>query len=108
MEAFGIDAKVVWEETRNLRIKHDIQVIYAAHNLKQCEFNRSLLTVLSTDFASVTDLYQYILNELKQYEIDDIMEIMPLIDDYLEYYENLFSGGAPLWGAPQQKLHQNL
>lgn len=76
------------ESRRRLRVKHDLQVIYAAHILKQNSFNYSLLSILSTDFRKTMDLYTYLLHEIRQYNID-VMEIMPLIDDYLEYFELL-------------------
>lgn len=65
-------------------LKHDAGVIVECYE-RQCELAFEALWIRSGMYASIQELYRSLLRYLPSVEL---IEMMPLIDEYLEYYEN--------------------
>lgn len=75
----------------DLYIENDVDqiLICYSHNIDHLDY--SMLRIKKNMFKDTAHLYKRILQEISKitYVRNDLMEIMPYIDDYLEYYENL-------------------
>ena len=71
-------------------VKHDIMVICECYAAMLPELDKSRLLIKKNTFPDVAHLYQKILSVLSDlHRSEYLMDLMPYIDDYLEYYEAL-------------------
>jgi len=71
-------------------VKHDIGVVCECYAAMLPELDKSRLKIQKNMFPDVTYLYQEILSVLCEiHKSEYLMDLMPYIDDYLEYYEAL-------------------
>lgn len=71
-------------------VKHDIMVVCECYTVMLPELDKSRLMIKKDMFPNVTYLYQEILSALSDINKHEyLMDLMPYIDDYLEYYEGL-------------------
>lgn len=71
-------------------LHHDVNYMLWVVDNEQPSLHLKTYKLKANLFESITELYEAVLQTLKQINrINDLLEIMPLIDDYLEYYLSL-------------------
>jgi hypothetical protein len=71
-------------------LRHDMMVICECYAAMLPGLDKSRLLIKKNTFPDVTYLYREILSVLSDlHKSEYLMDLMPYIDDYLEYYECL-------------------
>ena len=68
-------------------LSHDLRVIITCYQNQSPALDTSHLQIEPNSYPSEKDLYHCILNALQPKGLShELLELMPYIDDYLEYY----------------------
>lgn len=71
-------------------LHHDVNYMLWVVDNEQPTLNLKTYRLRRGLFESIDELYEAVINTLQlQNRINDLLEIMPIIDDYLEYYLSL-------------------
>lgn len=71
-------------------LKHDLSIIFESWILCQERLDLDQLVIQPGEFPSTRSLYEHLMSILSSTQNrGSLMEIMPYIDDYLEYYESI-------------------
>lgn len=71
-------------------VHHDVSYMLWVVDNEQPTLNLKTYKLKRGLFESIDDLYEAVINVLQlKNRINDLLEIMPLIDDYLEYFLSL-------------------
>lgn len=71
-------------------LKHDLSIIFESWILRQERLDLDQLIIQPGEFPSTRSLYEHLMSILSSTQNrGSLMEIMPYIDDYLEYYESI-------------------
>lgn len=74
----------------NKTLFHDIMVIFECWLKREPRLDTDQLVIQPGEFRSAQVLYDLVLDHISPQEKErSLMELMPYIDDYLEYYEML-------------------
>ena len=76
--------------TKNTYVLHDVNYILWGFENSIPQLDPSLYKVKRNMYQSYQELYDVIVNILREKnQIENMLEIMPLIDDYIEYIINI-------------------
>lgn len=71
-------------------VKHDMMIVCECYAAMLPELDKSHLLIKKNMFPDVTYLYQKIISVLSDlHRSEYLIDLMPYIDDYLEYYDGL-------------------